>query len=59
MHATYGLVPVGLIVILAASRSLGLVRMAQKMEAASKAKLEKKDEVEMTNVADPSKEKTN
>ena len=59
MHATYGLVPISLIVILTASRSLGLVRMAQKMEAASKAKLEKKDEVGMTNVADPSKEKTN
>ena len=32
IKATYGLVPVGLLVILALSRSLGMVRYAQKLE---------------------------
>ena len=57
MRATYGLVPVGLLVILTLSRSLGLVKMAQKVDAAKKP-FEKK-EVDMSSSAvDPSKEKT-
>ena len=57
MHATYGLVPVGLLIILTLSRSLGLVKIAQKMDAAKKP-VEKK-EVEMSStVSDPTKEKT-
>jgi hypothetical protein len=56
MHATYGIVPVGLFTILAISRSLGIVKMAQKKESARN----KPNETEMSNLsADQNKEKTN
>ena len=50
MWATYGLVPVGLMGFLVFSRSTGLVRKAQKLEALDKEK--EKGGVEMTKVAE-------
>lgn len=58
LKATWALIPVGLILILGLSRSLGLVRMAQKLEAASK----KPESISATSTAavdDSTKEKTN
>ena len=51
MRSTYALVPVGLIVFLAVSRSMGMVKMAQRLEAKS-AKT-----AEAAAPADPSKQK--
>ena len=48
MWATYGLIPVGLVIFLMGSRSLGMVRIAQKKEKKIAEAKAKKDDGQTT-----------